>query len=214
MLSPESFGRKTLACVPLGSSQAQGSDMATQDNKHPMTEVAKVGQEIMQHVLQAYTGTGGVHGESVIGALAALNGEFALRATTKILPTGEAWVDGTLADGLLFAGEQAGRWSIWTIVYGYAVSAGAPQSAIPDIREITQRVEKSKGGDNFPPLSVPKEHFLESGRQKPACVSAVTYKTSPRKTGFRPSKSALLSALLWALSSKWQLRKDWTPTLL
>lgn len=36
----------------------------------PMLEVAKVGNEIMRHVIQAYTTEAGVHGETVIGALA------------------------------------------------------------------------------------------------------------------------------------------------
>lgn len=121
--------------------------------------LAKLGDEIRRHVTEVYTDQRGMHGETVIGALAALNGEFALRATGIKLPDNDMFMPGGPADGLLFRNEADDRWSIWSVVSGYAVAAGASTDSVPDMARIARASDAAIGSDNFPHLTVPQLHF-------------------------------------------------------
>ena len=116
------------------------------------------GVQITRFLMQSYQNDQGIHCETIIGAAAALAGEFVLRASEPTLPD-SGWVTSTKSTGLLFENEARGKMSMWTIIRVGAEKAGAAPDALPDPVEVVGRVAASLGQSPFPPLSVPEEHF-------------------------------------------------------
>lgn len=115
-------------------------------------------QDMTGALMQAYRNEQGVHAETIIGAAAALCGEFALCAAAEksgqVLPD-SGWVVGGIADALLYSGEI----SAWTLIRVAAARAGADDAALPDMAEIVARTASAIGGSPFPQLSVPNQHY-------------------------------------------------------
>lgn len=120
--------------------------------------VSKAGMEIADFLIGSYVNEQGVHAETLLGAAAALAGEFALRAAEPILPD-EGWVISTNATGLLFENEARGEMTLWSIIRIGAERSGLEESDLPDPGEAFGRVAASFGGPSYPPLTVPAEHY-------------------------------------------------------
>lgn len=101
---------------------------------------------------------------AMIGALAAMVGEFALRsqiikAGLSVRP-GHGWVHGSAADGLLFRdgrgyrGAKAIGLSVWDFIAPHC-----PANEHPDLDAIVARTEAAIGGSPFPPLTIPNDQY-------------------------------------------------------
>lgn len=100
---------------------------------------------------------GRVHAETVIAALAALAGEFALRTTGFPLPKNGTFIAGGVQDGILFADPT--QPTAWSMVVKAAAVAGLPEEDVPDLTQVLRRAIDGIGHTPFPPLSIPSEHF-------------------------------------------------------
>lgn len=120
--------------------------------------VARAGAEIAKFLIQAYRNERGVHSETVIGAAAALTGEFALRAAEAVLPE-KGWVFSERANRLLFGRMTGSKLDLWSIICHGAVRAGASERDLPDPVVALKRTAAAVGGSPFPALSVPTQHF-------------------------------------------------------
>lgn len=119
---------------------------------------ASAGSDIAKFLISSYRNDRGVHAETIIGAAAALAGEFALRAAEPELPE-SGWVVSEKAAGLIFGDHAEGIAGLWDFVREGAVKTGAAKGEFPDPAEVSARVAKAVGGSPFPPLSVPDRHF-------------------------------------------------------
>lgn len=109
----------------------------------------------------SYAQNGRLHAETVLGAVAALAGEFAMRATVPEVPT-EGWIIGDEINGLLFEDSlnDAEVVTLWSIILRYARAAGATALDEPDWMEICRdNMLAITEQRSFPHLSVPQEHF-------------------------------------------------------
>src|SRR5262245_31769941 len=93
------------------------------------SKVVAAAHELITFLLARYDGGGGrVHAESVIGAAAALTGEFAQRATGEIIPQGKpAYIFGDRINDILLEGSAHGRATVWMALEKAAHDAGVPQ---------------------------------------------------------------------------------------
>ncbi len=94
----------------------------------------------------------------MVGAAAALAGEFALRAAEPELPE-RGWVASANVSALIFGDHAKGEVGLWDFMREGAVKAGAAPGDLPDSTEVSARVAKAVGGSPFPPLSIPEKHF-------------------------------------------------------
>lgn len=125
-----------------------------------LKRIAELGRnDVLNFMIQKYRTQGGVHAETIIGATAALAADFALRGTARELPVGHNWVVSEGADRLLYAGEEQGEATVWSIIRGGALKAGADPAALPDLETTVKRVADAVGSSPFPPLSIPAEHY-------------------------------------------------------
>jgi hypothetical protein len=118
-------------------------------------------KEFIRFFLRQYDGDGGmVHAESVIGAAAALTGEFAQRASGLAISTGKpGYIFGDAINDVLIEGAAHGRSTVWACIEQAALVADVPRSEIPDPIEVMKKVADAVGGPEFPPLTVPKRHY-------------------------------------------------------
>jgi hypothetical protein len=122
----------------------------------------KAANGLIVYLINAYTTPHGVHAETVIGALAALTGEFALRAAAEaagIRLKGPGWVVGGAPDELLYAGATRGLPTVWSFVRQGALKAGVKAELLPDIDTIVARTAAAIGGAPFPPLTIPRDKY-------------------------------------------------------
>ena len=120
----------------------------------------KAANGLLTYLINAYTTKHGVHAQTVMGALAALAGEFALRAAAEVKGVrlkGPGWVVGGAPDDLLYAGEPRGQPTVWSFMRQGAVKAGVSAERFPDFEAIVARTAAAIGGSPFPPLTVPRE---------------------------------------------------------
>ena len=103
-------------------------------------------------------GRPGVHAETIIGAAAALAGEFALRAAEPKLPE-NGWVISQGAHRIIFGDGGADPVGLWHLICEGAVQAGATPSALPQTEAVAARTAQAVGGSPYPPLSVPDKHY-------------------------------------------------------
>lgn len=121
--------------------------------------VSKAGMEIADFLIGSYANEQGVHAETLLGAAAALAGEFALRAAEPILPD-EGWVISTNAAGLIFENAAVGEMTLWSIIRIGAERSGLTDGDMPDPGEAYGRAATASfGGTSYPPLTVPAEHY-------------------------------------------------------
>lgn len=114
--------------------------------------------EIVEFLIGSYRNTEGVHSETIIGAAAALTGEFALRAVEPKLPE-SGWVMSEKAGGIVLGDHSKDIAGLWDFIREGAIKAGASEGKLPAPYEVVARVAKAVGGSPFPPISVPEKHF-------------------------------------------------------
>jgi hypothetical protein len=117
-------------------------------------------KELIAFLLARYdSGAGLIHAESVIGAAAALTGEFVQRAAGG--PSGDGrpgYVFGDPVNEVLIDGAAQGRATVWDCIAHAARSTGLRESEVPDPIEVMKNVAAAAGGPEFPPLTVPKKN--------------------------------------------------------
>ena len=116
------------------------------------------GAELTRLLVRSYQSERGVHAETVIGAAAALAGDFALRAVERN-PPASGYIVSKKAGALLFGTDPLGITGLCGVIRQGAVKAGADESAIPELEDITARIKEAMEGGPYPPLSVPEEHY-------------------------------------------------------
>ena len=118
-------------------------------------------QEFVALLLAEYGGGNGqVHAPSVIGAAAALTGEFAQRAGDIRFDTGKpGYVFGDAINEVLLEGAEKGRATVWDCLRRAGRDAGLSERDIVDPIEVIRNVAAAVGGPSFPPLTVPTEHY-------------------------------------------------------
>lgn len=120
--------------------------------------VGRASAEIAKFLIASYRNEQGVHAETILGAAAALAGEFALRAVEPVLPE-TGWVVSDKINPLLFENEARGETTLWTVIRVGAEGVGAAPADLPDPVAVVARVAAAVGGSPFPPLSIPDRHY-------------------------------------------------------
>ena len=122
--------------------------------------VARAGAKIANFLIEAYRDQRGVHAETVIGAAAALAGEFTLRAAEPALPKA-GWVFSEHANQLLFGNANGDGLSLWRIICHGTVNAGVDERDLPDFTAALRRTAGAVGANAkmFPVLNVPEQHY-------------------------------------------------------
>ena len=119
----------------------------------------RAGIELTRLLVRSYKSERGVHAETAIGATAALAGDFALRAVERN-PPASGFVTSEKVSALLFGTDPLGTTGLCGVIRQGAVKAGAAETAIPELEDITARIKEAiEGGGLYPPLSVPEEHY-------------------------------------------------------
>lgn len=155
---------RTTAVQPIIGSHDHGFPVSPQSR---LDSLNAAGMEIAQHLTAYYRHhQPDFRWEAVLGAVAALTGEFALRASAGTrLPDRDAWIEGAPADPLMFSGSEP----LWPMVIAGALAAGLQREQLPDLAQIARRADAMLGKSPFPPLSIPKQHY--PGEWSPnACV--------------------------------------------
>lgn len=166
-----------------------------------LRDAFEAGHPFAQMMFDAYGEAGGrVHVETLIGAAAALAGEFALRATVPPdkLDHRDGWVLGGASDGLLYADEQSGVLTIWTLV-GVAFSTPGSQFIRPSIEDIVRRNAAQIGKSPYPLLTVPNSHFPHEW--SPNATLKLRSKVQQIATARSLNARQTALALGWALSN-------------
>jgi hypothetical protein len=118
-------------------------------------------QEFTALLLAEYgDGEGRIHAPSVIGAAAALTGEFAQRAGGISLEKAKpGYVFADAINEVLLEGAEKGRATVWDCLQRAGRDAGLSEREIVDPIEVIKNVAAAVGGPSFPPLTVPREHY-------------------------------------------------------
>jgi hypothetical protein len=126
---------------------------------HP--KLLAAAQEFNALLLAEYgDGDGQVHAPTIIGAAAALTGEFAQHAGGISLDTGKpAYVIGDAVNVILLEDAGNGRATVWGCLQRAGRDAGLSEQEIVDPIEVIRNVAAAVGGPSFPPLTVPREHY-------------------------------------------------------
>jgi hypothetical protein len=123
-----------------------------------LRKITVAAKSIEDVLVQAYRDQRGVHAETVVGAAAALAGEFALRASGVELPK-KGWIAGGIADGLLFEPGDEKSLTLWRAIREWAIRAGADEAKLPKVEAVVAEVAQRVGGAPFPPLSVSFDRY-------------------------------------------------------
>ena len=122
--------------------------------------IVPASREFIAFLMSRYDTDGHVHAESVIGAAAALTGEFAQRAAGIAFGGGNpGYVFGDAINEVLLEGKAKGRATVWDCIAQVARAEGLSEREIPDPLDVMKRVAETVGGPEFPPLTVPKKHY-------------------------------------------------------
>src|SRR5262249_52932686 len=120
-------------------------------------------QDLKDLLIAAYTDDNQVHAETVLGAAAALTGEFALRAAGVPIPSGGFVLGDPINDVLI---ESKTEVTLWDVLKMTTDVTPLTEDKLPDPIEIIRRIAqeiaaiKSNGrSGNFPPLSVPHANY-------------------------------------------------------
>jgi hypothetical protein len=157
-LGRKQFGNRSPKAEPEGNSSSGTSTSAATDEGKK-----KAGSEILDALLIAYRDERGIHAETIIGAAAALAGDFALRGAIEdagiTLPEKDSWVVGGVADPVLYGNEQPGNHTAWSVIRAVALRAGAAEADLPNMEAVVARTTAAVGGSPFPPLTLPSKHY-------------------------------------------------------
>jgi hypothetical protein len=140
---------------PVPSPALRAGDEAFNEN------IAAASKELTAFLLAQYKDrNGSIHASSVVGAAAALTGEFAQRATGISLAPGKlGYVFGDSINGILFEDAAKEQATIWDCLVLAARDAGLSDKDIPDPVEVIKNVVGAVGGPSFPPITVPPQYF-------------------------------------------------------
>lgn len=124
-------------------------------------KIAIASKELTTFLLAQYRDrNGSIHAASVVGAAAALTGEFAQRASGISLAEGKAgYVFGDLVNGVLIEDTAQGQPTVWDCLLLAARDAGVAERDIPDPVDVIKNVVAAIGGPSFPPITVPQQCF-------------------------------------------------------
>jgi hypothetical protein len=189
-----------IAPIEPGQTQAQ---VDTSKNIVPAVE------EITELLLKSYaTGDKFVNAETVIGAAAALAGEYALRSTGQPLPQTPTYIAGGPQDGILYtdmAKVPAGP-TAWGIIVMAALQAGAAPGDVPSIPEVMTRTVAAFGKSPFPPLTVPLQYWPKEW--SPNAGPRLRYKLGAIGIKYDLSAAELVLALAGAIARLIAMTKD------
>jgi len=178
------------------------------------TNILPASKEFIAFMMGRYDSGGGlIHAESVIGAAAALTGEFAQRAAGVPFGNGQpGYIFGDAINEVLIEGAAQGRATVWDCIAHAARSAGLRESEIPDPVAVMQAVAAAAGGPEFPPLTVPKKHYPHEYSPN-ACVRLRPHvlKIADR---YDLSRRDLCIALAMATGGLIQITKDTLPPVI
>lgn len=122
-----------------------------------MAKIAAAAHRVLSTVFPFYHSERGLHAETVIGAVAALTGHYALAATTTVVPGMPQWIVSADTADLLVTGSKTGGIAIGPLIAEAARRAGVATPPRPE--EVLGRIAGALGGTPFPPLSIPQQHF-------------------------------------------------------
>ncbi len=162
------FGKRTPAPgVTTGSSGSNGAGGNGSGGSGPGGEgpdrngvVMAAANDIAQALLGAYQTERGVHAESVIGAAASITADSARKNSLNAIP-GVHFASGSAfgmssADGVLLENDD----SAWNMITALAESRlGIAAAQLPSLDRVVAQTAAAQGSENFPPLSVPREHY-------------------------------------------------------
>ena len=159
------FGKRT---TPPGGTSATAADVGrravldAETIKAHIANMIKASADIVTFLLTTYRNDKGVHAETVIGAGAALAGEFALRAAATArrqpLPL-KGWVVASDADALIAIAPEPKMTTLLALIVDAAKDAGMPAPAAPEPLAIIARTAQAIGGSPYPPLTVERSHY-------------------------------------------------------
>ena len=182
------FRRPTAPAPPPASSAASRAE--------DLARAEQAAEALAEMLCRAYTDRDNrIHAPTIVGAAAALTGEFALRAAGIPLPA-NGFVFGDPINAILFEGgdDQA---TVWEIIETTAATLGLAKTDLPDAHEIFGRIAAAAAaimrgrGDGivFPPLSIPDAHYPKewspnAGPRLRGAVQeiATRYRLTPRQT--------------------------------
>jgi hypothetical protein len=157
-------GPSTVPPAPAASPQRSQSDLAN--------EAADILRKLM---MSHYADDHGIHIETLLSAAAACAGYQAQQAglwliamdqpEAKEVPgvnevtttSGEVFIFSELVNQLVASGADPNRLTVFRLVASEGARAGG--SRFPDMREVARRTAAACGSQNYPPLSVPPQHF-------------------------------------------------------
>jgi hypothetical protein len=156
-----SFGRRQFRpgppTKPLPAAADPSGPPAEPERLAPRVDDAA--KNLVEFLIATYRDGDGVHAETVIGAAAALTGEFAQRATGLQIPESDGqFVFGDAINEVLLEGEKDGRITVWQCFQRSLYEAGLAETKLPNIEDVIANVARAVGGPSFPPLTVPQEH--------------------------------------------------------
>lgn len=135
---------------------------AMENDDQKALHIGKAAQDIASLLFKFYMTEQGLHAETIIGAAAALTGEWSLRATEQPLPE-NGFVVGDEINRILFGddvqedGSNVG--GVWAIVANCAIQSGLSEDQLPNPIISVAQVAAAMGGSSFPPLTIPREHY-------------------------------------------------------
>jgi hypothetical protein len=118
-----------------------------------MEKILAAAQAIALHLRNSYTSPRGVHAETIIGAAAAITGEWSL-AACGLPVAGDSWVVVPATNALLVEGESA----VSRLIVAAVRQAGGAVDKLPDGPTLLARTAAAIGR-TFPPLTVDSSHF-------------------------------------------------------
>ncbi len=149
----------------------------------------RAGVELTRLLVRSFKSDRGVHAETVIGAAGALAGDFALRAMERN-PKASGFINSKKVSQLLFGTDPLGTTGLCGVIRQGAVKAGAAETAIPELEEITARIKEAMDGGPFPPLSVPIEHYPQEWSPNACPRLRAAAAEICQAHGLNPAKSA------------------------
>lgn len=188
------FGRRATTAAGCGEPPSSSG----QDLK----KLSQAGARIAEHLMRAYRDSRGVHVETIVGAAAVLAGEFALRASTPLLPD-SGWIAGAPADALMYAGSERIPITMWSIVQVVVHGLGVDAAQLPNVKAIAMRASENLGAPSFPPkLSVPVEHYPHEFSPNAGPRFRNEVMAIAREAGLNPTEIALALAFTLGLLIK------------
>ena len=118
-----------------------------------MKETLAAAEEIALHLRNSYASPRGLHAETVIGAAAAIAGEWSLWACEVPLPD-DSWVVVPETNALLIEGPDAAS----RLIAAAVQHAGGSVKSLPSGPVLVARTAAAMGAQ-FPPLTVDRKHF-------------------------------------------------------